>query len=323
VLDAKTGEVLAMTNVPTYNPNNPVNIKGKTRNRAIVDTFEPGSTLKPVTAAAALESGQYTPDTKIQTAPGTFSIGPATIHDSHVEGILTVAQVIQKSSNVGASKIALTLDKQFMWNVYNELGLGHVEGVGFPGEATGRLRPYKTWRPIEMATMSFGHGISLTLLQLARLYTVFANEGELRPVSLLKINDMPIGQQVFSAATANSVKDMLELVVQPGGTAVKAQVLGYRVGGKTGTAHKVGAHGYEGDKYVASFVGMAPASNPRFIVAIMIDEPSNGSYYGGTVAAPVFSSIMADTLRLFAVPQDAPNNNVVLESNAEDAKEGM
>jgi cell division protein FtsI (penicillin-binding protein 3) len=323
VLDAKTGEVLAMTNVPTYNPNNPVNIKGKTRNRAIVDTFEPGSTLKPVTAAAALESGQYTPDTKIQTAPGTFSIGPATIHDAHVEGILTVAQVIQKSSNVGASKIALTLDKQFMWNVYNELGLGHVEGVGFPGEATGRLRPYKTWRPIEMATMSFGHGISLTLLQLARLYTVFANEGELRPVSLLKINEAPVGQQVFSVATANSVKDMLELVVQPGGTAVKAQVLGYRVGGKTGTAHKVGPHGYEEKKYVASFVGLAPASNPRFIVAVMIDEPSNGSYYGGTVAAPVFSTIMADTLRLFAVPQDAPNNNVVLESNAEDAKEGM
>jgi cell division protein FtsI (penicillin-binding protein 3) len=323
VLDAKSGEVLAMTNVPTYNPNNPVNIKGKTRNRAIVDTFEPGSTLKPVTAAAALESGKYMPDTKIQTSPGSFSIGPATIHDSHPQGILTVAQVIQKSSNVGASKIALTLDKQFMWNTYNELGLGHVEGVGFPGEATGRLRPYKTWRPIEQATMSFGHGISVTLLQLARLYTTFANEGELRPVSLLKLNEMPIGQQVFSAATANHVKDMLELVVLPGGTAIKAQVLGYRVAGKTGTAHKLGDHGYEENKYVASFVGMAPASNPRFIIAVMIDEPNNGAYYGGTVAAPVFSAIMADSLRLFAVPQDAPNNNVVLEVNEEDVKEGM
>ena len=323
VLDAKSGEVLAMANLPTYNPNNPVNIKGKTRNRAIIDTFEPGSTLKPVTAAAGLESGQYTSETKIQTAPGTLSIGPATIHDSHPQGVLTVAQMIQKSSNVGASKVALTLDKQFMWNIYNELGLGHVEGVGFPGEATGRVRPYKTWRPIEMATMSFGHGISLTLLQLARLYTVFANEGELRPVSLIKLNEMPIGQQVFSASTANHVKDMLEMVVQPGGTALRAQVLGYRVAGKTGTAHKLGAHGYEADKYVASFVGMAPASNPRFIVAVMIDEPSNGSYYGGTVAAPVFSSIMADTLRLFAVPQDAPNNNVVLVGNDEDVKEGM
>ena len=323
VLDAKTGEVLAMANVPTYNPNNPVNIQGKTRNRAIIDTFEPGSTLKPVTAAAALESGKYTPDTKIQTSPGSLSIGPATIHDSHPQGILTVAQVIQKSSNVGASKIALTLDKQFMWNIYNELGLGRLEGIGFPGEASGRLRQYKTWRPIEQATMSFGHGISVTLLQLARIYTAFANEGELRPISLLKLNEVPIGQQVFSAATANHVKDMLELVVQPGGTAVKAQVLGYRVGGKTGTAHKLGTHGYDENKYVASFVGMAPASDPRFIIAVMIDEPNNGAYYGGTVAAPVFSTIMADTLRLFAVPQDAPYNNTVLESNDEDVKEGM
>lgn len=323
VLDAKTGEVLAMANVPTYNPNNPVNIKGKTRNRAIVDTFEPGSTLKSVIAAAGLESGKFTPETKIQTAPGHFSIGPATIHDSHPQGILTVAEVIQKSSNVGASKIALALDRQFMWNIYNELGLGHVEGIGFPGEASGRLRPYKTWRPIEQATMSFGHGISVTLLQLARLYTVFANEGELRPISLLKISELPVGQQVFSAATANHVKDMLELVVQPGGTAVKAQVLGYRVGGKTGTAHKLGDHGYLEDKYVASFVGLAPASDPRFIIAVMIDEPSTGVYYGGTVAAPVFSAIMADTLRLFAVPQDAPNNNVVLEGNDDDVKEGM
>ncbi|MDP1521815.1 penicillin-binding protein 2 [Methylotenera sp.] len=323
VLDAKSGEVLAIANVPTYNPNNPVNIKGKTRNRAIVDTFEPGSTLKSVTVAAALESGKYTPETKIQTAPGSFSIGPATVRDSHPHGILTVAEVLQKSSNVGTSKITLTLDKQYMWSIYNELGLGHVEGIGFPGEASGRLRPYKTWRPIEQATMSFGHGISLTLLQLARLYTVFANEGELRPISLLKLTEMPIGQQVFSAATANHVKDMLELVVQPGGTAVRAQVLGYRVGGKTGTAHKLGERGYVADKYVASFVGMAPASDPRFIIAVIIDEPSGGAYFGGTVAAPVFSTIMSDTLRLYAVPQDAPNNNVVLESNDEDVKEGI
>lgn len=323
VLDAKTGEVLAMANVPTYNPNNPINIQGKSRNRAITDTFEPGSTLKPVIAGAALESGQYQFDTKIQTSPGYMSIGPATIHDTHPQGLITVAQVIQKSSNVGASKIALSLDKQFMWNVYNELGLGRTAGIGFPGEASGKLRPYKTWRPIEQATMSFGHGISVTLLQLARVYTVFANEGELRPISLLKLNDVPVGQQVFSAATANHVKDMLEMVVQPGGTAIKAQVLGYRVAGKTGTAHKVGTHGYEEKKYVASFVGFAPASNPRFIIAVMIDEPNNGQYYGGTVAAPVFSLIMADALRMFAVPQDAPDNNVVIPQNDEDVKEGM
>lgn len=327
VLDAKTGEVLAMANVPTYNPNNPTNIRGKTRNRAVIDNYEPGSTLKPVTAAAALESGKYTSETKIHTAPGSLSIGPATIHDTHPQGMLSIAEVIQKSSNVGAAKIALTLSKQYMWNIYNDLGLGHIEGIGFPGEAAGRLRPYKTWRPIEQATMSFGHGISVTLLQMARLYTVFANEGELRPISLLKINETSnepvVGQQVFSASTANQVKDMLEMVVQPGGTAIKAQVLGYRVAGKTGTAHKLGARGYLEDKYVASFVGMAPASTPRFIIAVMIDEPSNGAYYGGTVAAPVFSSIMAEVLRLYAVPQDAPNNNVVLEGNDEDVKEGI
>jgi cell division protein FtsI (penicillin-binding protein 3) len=322
VLDAKSGEVLAMANVPTYNPNNPVNIKGKTRNRAIIDNYEPGSTLKPVTAAAALESGLYQADTKIQTAPGTLKIGPATIHDTHPQGVLSVAEMIQKSSNVGAAKIALTLDKQFMWNVYNQLGLGHIEGVGFPGEAAGRLRPFKNWRPIEMATMSFGNGISVTLLQMARLYTVFANEGELRPISLLKVKEAPVGQQVFSASTANQVKSMLEMVVQPGGTALQAQVLGYRVAGKTGTSKKLGDHGYI-NEYVASFVGMAPASNPRFLIAVMIDEPSNGAYYGGVVAAPVFSAVMAETLRLYAVPPDAPNNNVVLQGNADDAKEGM
>ncbi len=317
VLDAKTGEVLAMVNVPTYNPNNPINIKGKTRNRAIVDMFEPGSTMKPVTVAAGLESGQYQPDTKIQTAPGTLKIGPATIHDSHAHGILTVAEVIQKSSNVGASKIALTLDKKYMWDTFNQLGFGTKTHIGFPGEAAGQVRNYKTWRPIEQATMSFGNGISVTLLQLARAYTAFANDGELKPVSLLKLQDTPVGTQVFSAKTANEIKAMLEMVVLPGGTALKAQILGYRVAGKTGTTHKLGAHGYEKDKYVGSFVGMAPASNPRLIMAIMIDEPNTAGdqYYGGVVAAPVFSAVMADALRMLAIPQDAPNNNVVIPTD--------
>ncbi len=310
VLDAKTGEVLAMASVPSYNPNNPVNMAGKARNRSVVDMFEPGSTMKPVTAAAALESGNFTLESKIQTSPGTFTIGPNTIHDTHPYGLLNIAQIIQKSSNVGVSKMALTLDKQYFWNTFNALGLGHTANIGFPGEASGQVRPYKTWRPIEQATMSFGHGISLTLLQLARLYTVFANDGELRPISLLKIDEPPVGTQVFSAATANAVKDMLELVVLPGGTAIRAQVQGYRVAGKTGTAHKLGARGYEKDKYVGSFVGMAPASNPRFITAVMIDEPSNGQYFGGTVAAPVFSHVMTGILRMFAVPQDAPIANV-------------
>jgi len=323
VLDAKTGEVLAMVNVPTYNPNNPVNIQGKSRNRAITDMFEPGSTLKPVTAAAGLESGQYLPETKIQTTPGYMSIGHATIHDAHPHGVLTVSEVIQKSSNVGSAKIALSLDRQYLWSVFNQMGFGTKAHIGFPGEASGKLRDYKTWRPIEQATMSYGHGISLTLLQLARAYTVFANDGELKPVSLLKLKDVPLGTQVFSANTAHQIKDMLELVVLPGGTALKAQVLGYRVAGKTGTTHKLGTHGYEADKYVGSFVGMAPASNPRLIMAVMIDEPTTGQYYGGAVAAPVFSAVMTDALRMLAVPQDAPNNNIVIPSDAEDMKESI
>ena len=324
VLDAKTGEVLAMVNLPTYNPNNPVNIKGKTRNRAITDMFEPGSTMKPVTAAAAMQFGDYTPDTKIQTAPGRMSIGPATINDTHSYGVLTVAQVIQKSSNVGASKMALSLKREELWSTFNQLGFGTRANIGFPGESTGIVRNYKTWRPIEQATMSFGHGISVTLLQLARAYTVFTNEGELKPVSLIKLAESPVGHQVFSGQVANDVKDMLELVVQPGGTALRAQVAGYRVGGKTGTAHKIGPHGYEPDKYVASFVGIAPASNPRFIMAVMIDEPTTekDQYYGGVSAAPVFAAVMADALRMLAVPQDAPNNNVVIPpETSEDAKE--
>ncbi len=324
ILDAKTGEILAMVNLPTYNPNNPVNIKGKTRNRAITDTFEPGSTMKAITASAAMQFGDYKPDTKIQTAPGYMSIGPATIHDSHPHGVLTVAQVIQKSSNVGAARMALTLKREELWSTFNQLGFGTKTHIGFPGEASGILRNYKSWRPIEQATMSFGHGISVTLLQLARAYTVFANEGELKPVSLMKLTETPVGHQVFSGQVANDVKDMLELVVQPGGTALKAQVAGYRVAGKTGTAHKLGPAGYEADKYVASFVGIAPASNPRLIMAVMIDEPSieKDQYYGGASAAPVFSAVMADALRMLAVPQDSPNTNIVIPpESTEDVKE--
>ncbi len=326
VLDAKTGEVLAMTNIPTYNPNNPVNIKGKTRNRVLTDVFEPGSTMKPVAVSAAMEFGSFKPTTKIDTGSGAMSIGPATIHDAHPHGVITVAQVIQTSSNVGASKMALSLKKEELWSTFNQLGFGAPTHIGFPGEASGRLRPYKTWRPIEQATMSYGHGISVSLLQLARSYTVFANEGELKPVSLTKLKEVPVGHQVFSAQVANDMKDMMEMVVQPGGTALRAQVAGYRVAGKTGTSHKLGPHGYEEDKYVGSFVGIVPASNPRLIMAVMIDEPTTGEYYGGTIAAPVFSAVMADTLRMLAVPQDSPNTNVVINpetspASNEDAKE--
>lgn len=317
VLDAKTGEVLAMVNMPTYNPNSPVGAPAKLRNRAIVDMFEPGSTLKPFTVASAIEVGNVTPESMIQTSPGYMSIGPATIRDAHPQGLLSVAQVIQKSSNVGAAKMALGLDRKTMWNFYSQVGFGHITNIGFPGEARGRLRDFKTWRPIEQATMSYGHGISLTLLQLARAYTVFANEGEVKPVSMFKQIDLPVGEQVFSPSTANSLKDMLELVVQPGGTAIKAQVPGYRVAGKTGTAHKPGVGGYEAHKYVSSFVGLAPASKPRLIVAVMVDEPSNGQHYGGSVAAPIFSRVMGESLRMLSVPQDLENNNVVIPAESE------
>jgi cell division protein FtsI (penicillin-binding protein 3) len=312
VMDARSGEVLAMANQPAYNPNNPSKIAGKSRNRAIIDIFEPGSTLKPFTAAAALEAGMVKPETLIDTAPGSLTINGATIHDAHPQGVLSVTQIIQKSSNVGAAKMALEMKPQYLWGVFNHMGFGSPVNTSFPGEASGKLRAWKTWRPIEQATMSYGHGISLSLLQLARAYTVFANEGELKPVSLLRLKSPPVGQQVISTDTARNVRAMMETAVLPGGTAPKAQVMGYRVAGKTGTAHKLGAGGYAADRYVASFVGMAPASDPRLIIAVMIDEPSNGQYYGGAVAAPVFSSVMAGALRLMAIPQDAPSDNVVI-----------
>lgn len=312
VLDAKTGEVLAMTNVPSYNPNNPVNLAGRSRNRAIVDLFEPGSTLKPFSAAAALDAGTFTTESIIDTTPGYMRVGSATVRDVHPQGKATVAQIIQKSSNVGSAKLGLSLEPKYLWNVFNQVGFGQVTNVGFPGEASGKLRDYKTWRPIEQATMSYGYGLNLTLLQLARAYTVFANAGELRPVTLRKQTDIVVGQPVFTPQTAQAMLEMMELAVLPGGTAPRAQVLGYRVAGKTGTAHKSGVGGYQADQYVSSFVGLAPVSNPRLIMAVMVDEPTAGQYYGGAVAAPVFSAVMSGALRMLAIPQDAPNNNIVI-----------
>jgi cell division protein FtsI (penicillin-binding protein 3) len=321
MLDVKTGEVLALVNWPSYNPNNRIRVtRDKMRNRALIDTFEPGSTLKPFTIAAALDAGKVRPGSIIDTAPGTLTIGRATIHDAHREGALTVEQVIQKSSNVGAAKIALSLPAETMWQTLSATGFGATPMTGFPGEVSGRLRPAKSWRPIEQATMAFGHGISVNLVQLARAYTVFATDGELKPVSLLKVNGAIAGRPVISADTARAVRRMLEMVVLPGGTAPKAQVAGYRVAGKTGTAHKLEGRVYV-DKYVSSFVGFAPASNPRLVIAVMIDEPAGGQYYGGTVAAPVFSSIMGAALRLLGVPPDAPIDNVVLPPDGADVRE--
>lgn len=313
VLDTQTGEVLALANLPTFNPNNRIKINsGRARNRVLTDVFEPGSTLKPFTVAAALEAGGINPDTIFQTAPGTLTIGKATIRDAHRQGPLTVEQVIQKSSNVGSAKIALTLSPQTLWETFSRSGFGESTGSGFPGEVKGKLRPYQTWRPIEQATMSYGHGIAVNLLQLARAYTLFSEEGELKPVSLLKINTPAVGKQVISRETALAVSKMLEMVVKPGGTAPLAQISGYRVAGKTGTSHKIEGKGYAKNRYIATFVGYAPASKPRLIIAVMLDEPSAGRYYGGTVAAPVFRQVMAGALRILNVPHDVPINNVVL-----------
>ncbi len=307
VVDAKTGEILALANWPTYNPNNRERLSGaQLRNRALTDTFEPGSVMKPFTAALALEKGKVRFNTVIDCAPGRLTIGSATISDAHPHGALTVAQVIQKSSNVGTAKIAAMLKPEEMWDMFDAVGYGQLPKLGFPGEVTGRVRPWKSWRPIEQATMSYGHGISVSLMQLARAYTVFAREGDVIPLSLTKLDAVPIGAtSVFSQQTAREVRAMLEMAVQPGGTAPKAQIPGYRVAGKTGTAYKIEGGQYA-RKYVASFVGLAPVSNPRLIVAVMIDEPGGGAHYGGDVAGPIFANVMGGALRTLGVPQDAP-----------------
>ena len=307
VLDVKTGEIVALANWPTYNPNNREGLSGsQLRNRAVTDTFEPGSTLKPFTIGLALDNGKVRSDTIINCAPGRLTIGSATIADAHPHGALTVAEVIQKSSNVGAAKIAAMLPAQKMWQMFDDVGFGQVPHLGFPGEVSGRVRPWKNWRPIEQATMSYGHGISVSLIQLARAYSVFARDGDLIPLSLTRLDSSaPGGVPVFSAKTAREVRSMLEMAVQPGGTAPKAQIPGYRVAGKTGTAYKL-VGGHYANKYVASFVGFAPASDPRLIVAVMIDEPSAGQHYGGDVAAPVFAAVMASSLRTLGIAPDVP-----------------
>jgi len=307
VIDARNGEILALANWPTYNPNNRERLSGaQLRNRAITDTYEPGSVMKPFTAALALEKGKVRFDTVINCAPGRMSIGPATISDSHPHGALTVAEVIQKSSNVGTAKIALGFTPKEMWDLFDSLGFGQAPNLGFPGEVNGRLRPWKNWRPIEQATMSYGHGIAVSLVQMARAYTVFAHDGELMPLSLTRIDDAPPhGTRVFSPQTMRELRAMLEMAAGPGGTAPKARVPGYRVGGKTGTAYKIEG-GVYARKYVASFVGIAPISDPRLVVAVMIDEPTSGGHYGGDVAGPAFAQITGGALRTLGIPPDAP-----------------
>ncbi|HLB14273.1 MAG TPA: penicillin-binding protein 2 [Burkholderiales bacterium] len=324
VLDAGTGEVLALANLPSYNPNNRAQLAGAgVRNRAVTDAFEPGSTLKPFTIALALDTGRVAAATTIAVAPGSLTIGPAVIRDAHPEKALTVEQVIQKSSNVGAAKIALELPRESMWGLFDDVGFGAAPQLGLPGEAIGKLRPYKTWRPVEQATMSYGHGISVSLVQLARAYTVFARDGDLVPLSLVKVDMPPPGRPVFSKRTADTVRRMLELAAQPGGTAPRARIMGYRVAGKTGTAHKQANGAYVADKYRASFVGFAPASRPRLVIAVMLDEPSAGQHYGGVVAAPVFANVMAGALRILGVAPDGPMQPIEAAPPALEVRESV
>jgi cell division protein FtsI (penicillin-binding protein 3) len=305
VLDAVTGEVLALANYPSYQPEKRQNLSGEQlRNRAITDMFEPGSTMKPITVAAALEAGRVTPQTVIETGPGKYNIGGFTISDTHNYGSLTVEGVIQKSSNVGALKISQRMSPREMWDVYTALGYGQKPQLQFPGAVTGRLRPWKTWRPVEQATMAYGYGLSASLFQMAHSYTAFAHDGRIIPTTMLKSSEPATGIKVFSPQNAAAVRKMLQMAAGPGGTGQKAQTVGYSVGGKSGTAHKQVGKGYASNKYRSWFTGMAPIDQPRIVVAVMIDEPSAGQYYGGAVAAPVFSEVVQQTLRMMSVQPD-------------------
>ena len=308
MLDAITGEVLAMANYPSYVPDKRQNMTGnQLRNRALTDTFEPGSVMKAFTVGLALETGRVKPETPIQTAPGRLQITGSTISDAHPHGVLTVQQVLQKSSNVGTVKMAMQMQPREMWEVFSQAGFGQKPQIAFPGVVSGRLRPYKTWRPIEQATMSYGYGLSASLFQMARAYTVFGHDGQIIDATLLKSDEPAAGVQVFSAKTALEVRKMLQMAAGPGGTGQKAQTLGYSVGGKSGTAYKQVGKSYGTDKdrkYRGWFVGMAPIDKPRVIVAVMIDEPRAGKYYGGDVAAPVFSELVQQALRMKGVQPD-------------------
>lgn len=307
VLDVTTGEVLAMVNQPAYNPNNRNDLSSaRLRNRAVTDVFEPGSTMKPFTVSAALESGKYRPNTPINTSPGMLRLGGFTIRDAHDYGRIDVATVIKKSSNVGASRIALSLPSDQLWDLFSRFGFGYDTGSGFPGEAAGLLSAYQDWQKVEQATVSYGYGLSVTPLQLTNAYATLAANGQQRPVSFLKLghDELPQSRQIIDSKIAVAVRNMLESVVRKGGTGTRAQVPGYRIAGKTGTVRKASAGGYNEDNYLSVFAGMAPASRPRLAMVVMVDRPDDGNYYGGVVAAPVFSRVMEGALRLLDVAPD-------------------
>ena len=320
VIDSVTGEVLALANYPSYVPDRRQNLTGEQlRNRAVTDTFEPGSTMKPITVAMALEAGRIKPQTLIDTGPGRFNIGGFTISDTHNYGTLTVEGVIQKSSNVGALKIAQKMTPHEMWDTYVALGYGQKPQIEFPGAVSGRLRPWKSWRPVEQATMAYGYGLSASLFQMAHSYTAFAHDGKIIPVTMLKKNEPAVGVKVFSPENAHAVRRMLQMAAAPGGTGQLAQTVGYSVGGKSGTAHKQVGKGYASNKYRAWFTGMAPIESPRIIVGVMIDEPSDGKYFGGIAAAPVFSEVVQQTLRMMGVQPDVSVKPQIITQTVEES----
>ena len=323
VLDAITGEVLALANYPSYSPDKRRNLTGEQlRNRALTDTFEPGSVMKPFTIGLGLETGRVTPNTIIDTSPGRITITGSTISDSHPNGVLTVEGVIQKSSNVGTTKIAMQMQPREMWELFTQAGFGQKPQIAFPGAVSGRLRPYKTWRPIEQATMSYGYGLSASLFQMVRSYTVFSHDGQIIPATLTKSSEPVVGVQVLSSRTAGQVRKMLQMAAGPGGTGQKAQTIGYSVGGKSGTAYKLIGRSYGSDKnrkYRGWFVGMAPIDSPRIVVGVMIDEPSAGKYFGGDVAAPVFSETVQQTLRIMGIQPDLAVRPQIVAQAAEES----
>ncbi|WP_421851450.1 peptidoglycan D,D-transpeptidase FtsI family protein [Marinomonas sp.] len=306
ILDVKTGEILAMVNQPSYNPNDRSKLEyEELRNRAVIDLFEPGSTMKPFTISAALMSGQYTTETTIDTSPGYLRFGRFTIRDAANYGVIDFEKLLIKSSNVGASKIALSLPQDAVWNMDYELGIGSPVGIGFPGEASGVLPSHPKWHPSEIATLSYGYGLSVSTLQLAQAYMTLANGGYRVPVTIFKQDAPADGKQVIPPKVAHDVVKMMESVVQRS-SGKAAQIPGYRVAGKTGTVHKVGSKGYEYDQYIALFAGVAPASNPRLAMVVMINDPKGREYYGGEVAAPVFSRVMEGALTTLNIYPDLP-----------------
>ncbi|MGD8175506.1 peptidoglycan D,D-transpeptidase FtsI family protein [Marinimicrobium sp. ARAG 43.8] len=314
IIDVHTGEVLAMTNQPSYNPNDRSGLRSDAlRNRALTDLFEPGSTMKPFAVMAALETGNFTPDTVIDTTPGYVQVGRKTLLDPVNYGPLTLTRVIAKSSQVGMSKLALKLDPAVIRNMYRRLGIGQAVGTGFPGEAVGLLPNYANWRPIQRATYAFGYGLNLTVMQLANAYATVANGGLKQTPSLLRVDHVPEPERVVDEALADKVVGMLRHAVGSDGTAHRAEISAYPVAGKTGTVHKVGVGGYVENRYIASFVGMAPVDNPRIVAAVIIDEPSDERYFGGQVAAPIFSRVAEGALRLLQEPPVLPDRGSVAD----------